>query len=301
VQWAIYDKDPVPVFKAQIQKLHWIYLEQLKGATTEAAKADSRSRWIAARWDGGFREITGDRLYLLTSDSPHPFESNAPDGKKWIVTKVRMTKGKPVCWCIPVEVKYGEETKVMLTEKNVFDLGSAADTAMKDAPALSANNKRIEEWARKTWRIRLGLRFPGASPFEVSYALFDEDPAPGFKASVKKWQSSIRKGDRPESEVKEEDRKAAMTVNWDGIFKKIPGNRLYQLRSSGSPVLASNEPGGKKWLVTKVVDLKGKPVCWCVPVEVKTGQEIKVTLNKDNVYDLGSAFDDALRESESKK
>jgi hypothetical protein len=136
-------------------------------------------------------------------------------------------------------------------------------------------------------------------PFEVSYAIFDEDPVPGFKASVKKWQSNVQKADRPE--VKGEERQAAMVANWEVAFKKVPGNRLYQMKSSGSPVLASNEPEGKKWIVTKVMEINGKLVCWCLPVEVKTGEVIKVSLNEENVFDLASVFDRALRESRSTK
>jgi len=45
------------------------------------------------------------------------------------------------------------------------------------------------------------------------------------------------------------------------------------------------------------VQVKGKPVCWCLPVEVKTGEEIKVRLAENNVFDLGSVFDSALREA----
>jgi hypothetical protein len=293
VQWAFYDKDPVPAFKAQIRRIN-----QLRGAEIEAAKEDKNKGWMWAQWDRGFKEISGDRLYLLTSDNPHPFESNAPDGKKWIVTKVRLTKGKPVCWCIPVEVKYGEEIKVTLTEKNVLDLGAAADSAIKEAAGSTEESKKIEEYAAKTWRIQLMLRFPGSAPFEVTYAIFDEDPATEFKASVKKWQKS---GSGEKRGAEGDERRAAMASNWDGVFKKIPGNHVFQLKSSASANFASNASDGKKWIVTKVVEIKGKPVCWCLPVEVKTGEAVKVTLTEENVFDLRSAFDSALKESDSKK
>jgi hypothetical protein len=36
-------------------------------------------------------------------------------------------------------------------------------------------------------------------------------------------------------------------------------------------------------------------------VEVKTGNEIQVTLTADNVFDLGSAFDSAVPEAGPKK
>jgi beta-lactamase regulating signal transducer with metallopeptidase domain len=301
VQWAIFDKDPVPGFKSRFLKLQGIYQEQLKGTANEAAREEKRNGWLTVLWDSGFKEIPGDRLYLLTPDNPHSFMSNAPDGKKWIVTKVQKAKGKPVCWCIPVEAKYGEATKVALTDKNVFDLRAAAESALREPAALTPEDKKIEDFSRKTWRIRLNLRVPGSAPFEVPYAIFDEEPVPGFKASVKKWHTN-RKADRPGHEaLKGDERQAAITANWDVVFKKIPGNRLYQLKSSGSPVLTSNEPEGKKWIVTKVVEIKGKPACWCLPVEVKTGEMIKVTLAEDNVFDLGSVFDSALGETESKK
>jgi len=302
VQWAVCDRDPVPGFKARIKKFHGIYQEQLREAENDAASEDKRKGWTSVQWDWGFKEIPGDRLYLLTSDNPNGGQtSNEQDGKKWIVTKVRMTKGKPVCWCIPVEVKYGEETKVTLTDKNVFDLGSAANSAMREAATSTESNKKIAEGFRRTWRIQLILRVPGSAPVEVTYAIFDEDPIPGFKASVKKWQAN-RKAARLENEaVKGVERQEAMATNWDAvIFRKIRGDRLYQLKSSRFATLASNESDGKKWIVTKVVEIKGKSVCWCLPVEVKTGAAIKATLAEDNVFDLGSAFDGALRESESK-
>ena len=36
--------------------------------------------------------------------------------------------------------------------------------------------------------------------------------------------------------------------------------------------MMSNSPTGKKWIVTKIVVLDGKPICWCIPVEVKIGE-----------------------------
>jgi hypothetical protein len=208
-----------------------------------------------------------------------------------------MARGKPVCWCVPVAVKYGEETRATLTDKNVFDLASAVESALRET-AAATEAKRIEEWRRKTWRIRLNLRVPGAAPFEVPYAIFDEDPVPGFKAAAQKWQTKDRKGVRLDNEaVSGEERQAAMASIWDRVFRKIPGDRLYQLKSSRSATIASNGPAGKKWVVTKVVQVQGKPVCWRVPVEVKTGEEARVTLLADNVFDLASVLDSTLRES----
>ncbi len=291
VQLAIFDNDPVPGFEARAKNMQWIYREQLRRAETEAAKEDTRKEWMTLPWDSAFKEIPGDRLGLLTSESPHPLESNEPDGKKWIATKVVMAKGKPMCWCIPVEVKYGEEIEVALTDKNVFDLGSAFDSALQEAAAASEENKKKEEWLRTTWVIQLNLRVPGEARFEVPFAIFDEDPVPGFKASVKKAGRLVKEA------VGGGEPRVAMAAAWATVFRKVTGDQLDQLPSGGSLFCSSNKSDGKKWIVTKVVQIKGKPVCWCIPVEVKTGKEIRVTLTKDNVFDLGSVFDSGLRES----
>ncbi len=291
VQWAIFDTDPVLGFKARTKKTHWIYREQLKRADSEARRERTREGWLTLQWDSAFKEVPGDRLELLTSDRPHPIESMGPDGRKWIATKVMMARGKPICWCIPVEVKYGEEIQVTLTDKNVLEPGPAFDSALQEAAASSEENKKKEEFLRKTWVIQLNLRIPGSAPFEVPFAIFDEDPLPGFKASVKKAGRLLHEaveGDAP---------RAAMTGAWATVFRKVTGDLLDQLPSGGSLFRSSNDSDGKKWIVTKVVQIKGKPVCWCVPVEVKAGQEIKVTLTEQNAVDLGSVIDSALRES----
>lgn len=88
-----------------------------------------------------------------------------------------------------------------------------------------------------------------------------------------------------------------MAAAWATVFRKVTGDQLDQLPSGGSLFCSSNRSDGKKWIVTKVVQIKGKPVCWCVPVEVKTGKEINVTLTEDNVFDLGSVIDSTQRES----
>jgi len=173
----------------------------------------------------------------------------------------------------------------------VIDLGSACDSALQEAAASSKENKEKEEFLRKSWMIQMSLRVPGSAPFEVPFAIFDEDPVPGFKASVKKAGRQVQEavgGDEP---------RALMTAAWAMVFRKVTADRLNQLPSGGSLFCSANESDRKKWIVTKVVQIKGKPVCWCIPVEVKTGKEILVTLTEDNVFDLGSAFDSALRES----
>jgi hypothetical protein len=58
----------------------------------------------------------------------------------------------------------------------------------------------------------------------------------------------------------------------------------------------SNAPAGKKWIVTKTVRIKEQPVSWSIPVEVKTGKQISVTLNKGNTFDLRAPYNAAMKD-----
>ncbi len=90
-----------------------------------------------------------------------------------------------------------------------------------------------------------------------------------------------------------------MTVGWNLGFKKVTGDKLYLLAKgprSSKTTLSSNSPGGKKWFVTKTVRIDGKPVCWCIPVELAKGKRIEVTFEKSNTFDIQRVFDDAMQE-----
>ena len=132
MQWAVLDKDPVPAFRDRIKMMQGFTKTRPGQTENEAQKELKRSVQMTVAWDTGFREVTGDQLYLLTGTpgDAHGFASNRPAGMKWIVTKIVRIKGKPVCWRLPVEAKPGEPIKVTLTEDNVFDLAAALDDAL---------------------------------------------------------------------------------------------------------------------------------------------------------------------------
>jgi hypothetical protein len=137
VQYAILDKDPVPDFAAQIKRMKAYSLKQLDKETNEAGKEQLREIQMTVGWDSRFKDVTGDKLYLLTklpgnTYSMNSMMSNGPAGKKWVVTKVVHIKGKPVCWCIPVEVKTGKRIDVVFKEDNTFDMQSIYDKAMSE-------------------------------------------------------------------------------------------------------------------------------------------------------------------------
>ena len=134
VQWTVFDTDPVPGFHARLEKMKGYYLERLEGAKDDIDKELNRSSQMRVSWDLGFEEVTGDKVYLLTRARgvSHSFSSDAPDGKKWIVTKIVRIKGKPVCWCIPVKVETGKEINIKFTKDNMFDLESEFNKVMRE-------------------------------------------------------------------------------------------------------------------------------------------------------------------------
>ena len=95
-----------------------------------------------------------------------------------------------------------------------------------------------------------------------------------------------------------------MRHSWDdACFGKVTGNRVYLLLATDGPhsVVFSPADGKTRWIVTKGVWANGKYMCWCIPVEAKNGPTITVTLTESNAFDLGAAYDAALRESDQEK
>ncbi len=292
VPYTILDEDPVPAFTKQIKQVQLFYRRHLEKADNEAEKEQIRNSQMIVSWNFGFRKVTADKLHLLT-ERPNPdfgtpgMTSNSPDGKKWIVTKTVYLKGKPICWCIPVAVRTGSEIKITLSKNNMFDLRAAYDNAMREPVGASD---------RKTWQIAFDLDVPSLSPQAVQYAIFDDDPVPAFIAQIKRMRSHAREQlEKAHSEVdKEQVNAIQMEVGWNVSFKKVSADKLYLLTSNAS--MMSNAPGGKKWIVTKAVHVKGEPVCWCIPVEVRTGELISVAFNEKNTFDLRTVYNNAMRE-----
>jgi len=152
-----------------------------------------------------------------------------------------------------------------------------------------------------TWRMTLELDAPNLEPPAVQYAILDKNPVPGFKARVARQRSfqqrqlELHAGDLHRMQA---IRTAGRTVNWDVGFRDVTGADLHLLVSSPfrTTSMMSNAPGGKKWVVTKTVQIGGKPTCWCIPVEVKKGKKVAVTLSESNTFDLERAFQSAIHE-----
>lgn len=90
-------------------------------------------------------------------------------------------------------------------------------------------------------------------------------------------------------------RSAFVADSWDSGFKKITGYYVHLVTSGPGSNSRSNSPDGKKWIVSKTSWVKGEPVCWCLPVETKTGEKIEVTFTEENAFDLRAVYDDVMR------
>ncbi|MEN6557323.1 MAG: M56 family metallopeptidase, partial [Thermoguttaceae bacterium] len=133
-QYALFDKDPLVGYYADVQRNQASYKKRLEQAGTPD-KDIVRTSQMTVLWDLGFKTVNGADLSLLqgTSENGTMVTSNGSDGKKWVVTKTVRIDGKPVCWCVPVHVKKGRTTKVRLTEDNLLDLQATFDKAMQES------------------------------------------------------------------------------------------------------------------------------------------------------------------------
>jgi hypothetical protein len=165
-----------------------------------------------------------------------------------------------------------------------------------------------QEWMQESWRIIISLDMPDLIPPVVQYAVFDEDPTPEFEKTLRinrKLQSKFLDAAKSPAE-KTMIQNAFFESNWNFVFKKVTGDQvsllvsaayikeatgLYRMSSVGS-----NGPAGKKWIVTKIVQIKDKPICWCLPLDTEIGKDVTVVLNKQNVFDLAGVYNKAMGE-----
>ena len=171
-------------------------------------------------------------------------------------------------------------------------------------PLSTAEKEDVKRWQRETCQLDIDLDMPSLELQAVQFAILDKDPVPDFIAQAKNMQyydrQQLKKADNEAR--KEQVREIQMISTWDGGFRKVTGNCLGVLTKLPNAGLFTNYvscggPAGKKWIATKTVNIKGKAVCWCIPVEATPGKEINVTLNKNNTFDLRTVFDNAVRPS----
>ena len=175
----------------------------------------------------------------------------------------------------------------------------------------------------------------------VQYALFDEDPSPGFATKLQRLKQVF--GDlleKAEPDKRQRTRGYQMRVVWDGLFRTVTGDKVNLLQHHSNGATVARRAGGgvtvsgtvtstsvatftttgvrtfttatgkpsikhvttqgpprivpskKQWLVTKVAQRDGQPVCWCIPLE--PGRP--VCLTTDNTFDLAGAYSAVMGE-----
>lgn len=170
---------------------------------------------------------------------------------------------------------------------------------------ITAQDKEAKQDMQQNWGIAITLDTPNLIPPAVQWAIFDSDPLPGFENRIRSMRDYMEKRlqsiDDPAMEKKERD--VLKKVSWDKGFQRITGDLVNLLTTAPNTSygMSSNAPAGKKWIVSKIVQINGEPICWCLPIEVKPGPYMKVTLSEENAFDLAGAFAAALEEQPEEK
>jgi hypothetical protein len=168
----------------------------------------------------------------------------------------------------------------------------------------AAQDEDLDLGKAPSWSMTMSLDAPNLAAPAVQFALFDEDPAPGFEARIKKVHRFFRKqlDAADDGDTRKSVRSLQMSLSWDFGFKTVTGDKVYLLTDAEGVCysLRSSTTDGKKWFVTKTARMDGHPVCWRLPVQVKTGEVVHVELTEDNMFDLETAFDDAMQRPTSR-
>ncbi len=154
---------------------------------------------------------------------------------------------------------------------------------------MDGQTKEQGAWPRDAWRLRLRLSVSSLDQPAIQYGVFSEDPRKGFSSDLKRVEHVyLQKPAETEDPGKRQAlRRIRLAGVWSHLFRTLRGDQVYLLVSPCSDAsLMSNAPAGAKWLVTKPVQIGGRPCCWSVPFEAAPGQEIGITLAEDNLLDL---------------
>jgi hypothetical protein len=151
-----------------------------------------------------------------------------------------------------------------------------------------------------SWTLTFKLDVPNLDPPAIQYSVMSEDPVPVFRARVSKSRDVHKELVSREASPRQRqlNRSSLMGQTWDEGFRKVTGDQVHLLTPSPmSPKLVyyQNTPVRKWWVVTKIVHIKEKPICWYFPVEPKPDQEVEITFSESNVFDLESLYEDALK------
>jgi hypothetical protein len=161
------------------------------------------------------------------------------------------------------------------------------------------------DWERTTWRVAPRLDVPELAPCAVQCALLDADPLPRFRDALD-HPSVTLPADVPVDQAAI-FRSARRAAGWSSLFRSVSGDRLFLLTDFGPQAghapavplgaatitltraflcVSSDEPDGRKWLVSTVLHAGSRRLVWSVPFEARRGETVTVTLRLDGAQDL---------------
>lgn len=155
---------------------------------------------------------------------------------------------------------------------------------------------KASDWEKATWKIHLNLDMPLLNPPAVQWAIFDEDPIARFKESLHRMEEIFQShlAEIEDDAMREHAMSSQLSVTWDLMFRSVTGDKVYLLTSVPGifHMVSSNESPGKKWVVSKVVQIGEEPYCWSVSFDAVIGEVAEIKLTKDNALHLDSMVDD---------
>jgi hypothetical protein len=156
--------------------------------------------------------------------------------------------------------------------------------------SLGAKSQTDDPSYDNTWQVAISFHLPALKPQALQYTYVDFDPTGAFMQSFdKNLLENALKG------VKEEKNRIAtinafIEIGWDMMFNKVKGGDVWLLTSKGSWTMADVSPVTKKWLISKVFYLHGKPYCFMFPIDAGAGDKQKVVLNKHTMISLADVY-----------
>jgi len=154
-----------------------------------------------------------------------------------------------------------------------------------------------------TWELGIKLNSSDGLPGLVQFAVFDEDPVPDFTKRLIKNLTGAEEIRISNQKFGAWYRSTLLGTFWDFGFQAVTGDKVYLIGGDGTfhksmaLVIEADIPKTEKWIVTKSMQIYGEAIFWCIPVELKTGSRVDVTLSEKNTFDIKSVYNNAVAQA----
>lgn len=139
VQYAVFPDDARARFKAELERMQPRFERLLRQREDAAERSSLRLLQLKTVWDGLFRSVTGNHVYLLTAGlSNTVVTSNDVAAQRWVVTKAEISADRAFCWCLSFGAEAGHEVTLTLDESNSLDLVALAATSRSPEGTVGA-------------------------------------------------------------------------------------------------------------------------------------------------------------------